>query len=66
MSLSSHPSVCVFRPVLVCANLFLFVCEHVSARRHWCTSVPFVAVFVNVTQDSQIEGAIVSAGGQWE
>lgn len=26
----------------------------------------FVAVFVNVTQDSQIEGAIVSAGGQRE
>lgn len=28
--------------------------------------VSFVAVFVNVTQDSQIEGAIVSAGGQRE
>lgn len=30
------------------------------------TSVRFVAVFVNVTQDNQIEGAIVSARGQQE
>lgn len=52
--------------VLFFKNLFLFVCGHVSAQRHWCMPVSFVAVFVNVTQDSQIEGAIVSAGGQRE
>lgn len=56
----------MLRVVFVCANPFLFLCEHVSAWQHWHTSVLFVAVFVNVTQDSQIEGAIVNAGGQWE
>ena len=63
----------LFLTLYVCLSLYLcaclcllFVCEHVSARRRWHTSVLFVAVFVNVTQDSQIEGAIVSAGGQRE
>lgn len=70
VSLSSHPSACVFMPVFMCADPFfspsLFVCEHVSARQPLRVSVPFVAVFVNVTQDSQMEGAIVNAGGQRE
>ena len=65
MSLSFPPSVCVFRAVYVSVTVF-FICEHVSAWRHWHTSVLFVAMFVNVTQDSQIEGAIVSAGGHRE
>lgn len=39
----------------------------VKASTHDCDkSFLFAAVFVNVTQDSQIEGAIVSTGGQPE
>lgn len=50
----------------ICVLFSFFVCEHVSAAHCRHTSVLFVAAFVNVTQDRQIERAIVSAGGQQE
>lgn len=69
LTLFSPLCMCVYTCIYVCRPPFflsLFVCEHVSARQPLRVSVPFVAVFVNVTQDSQMEGAIVNAGGQRE
>lgn len=58
----SHTS---FFPLLfICFPLCLCACRCLAAvARVW---YPIVAVFVNVTQDSQMQGAIVNAGGQRE